>query len=167
MKERRKKKLPADFKPAKPVLQVFPGPAGRRGLGSVFFLSCGSTRIGAQSGLQIITGAQFPAHALRTLWPTLSNLHICTRPAPIIHLVFQPFYQSGRRPEWEQIAPPLLPPRWPWATLTQGSCMAAQFFFERCCLPLLTSAGLSTQSTSLTSSESIWVTAHLFSQLQV
>ena len=102
--KKKKKKPPAVFKLAKLVFLVFLDATGKRGLGSIFFLSCGSSMMGAGSrmgaGSTVSTSVHFPAHTLKSaVWTTPFTLCICTRLALTIHLVVQTNDQSMRCPE--------------------------------------------------------------------
>ena len=84
------------------------------------------------------------------------------------------FDQFVSHPEWEQIAPSLLPLFWASCCVQEvpAQCLISSFVRgpHECGWLFLTSAWLSTQTNSLTCSESIWVTAimaHLFSHLQM
>ena len=70
-----------DFKPANLVLQVFPDPAGRGGLGSIIFPFLWFQEDGGLVWTTVMTGAQFPVHALR-------DCAVCTHHS--VHL-----YQAG------------------------------------------------------------------------
>ena len=61
----------------------------------------------------VITGAQFPAYALRALWG--GTLRTEARPMVIIHLILQPFDQSVRCTGWERKCPHLPPSLLTWS----------------------------------------------------
>ena len=92
----RKKKSLADFKPAKRIL-LFSWTLQAGGSGHHFLIFYPFLVFLPDCGLvwaTVFTGAQFQANALRVLCGSHCPLHICTRPAPLIYLIAQPFDQS-------------------------------------------------------------------------
>ena len=70
---------------------------------------------------------QFLAHALRAMCGLHCPLCTCARPVPTNHFILQPFRQSVRFTEWEQIVPKLL---LHWLVCgVPGPCTVAQLPF--------------------------------------
>ena len=110
----------------------------------------------------IITGAQFPVHALKALWSCPLCVFVLGQ-----HLWSTSFCDLLINP-WgtlsgSKLHPLLLPFCWSGRCVCEVPAQVHSSFFERspfgCQLPLLTSALLYTQFNSLTIPESIWVTA--------
>ena len=90
------------------------GSCRQRGVGLHFFSFLWFCKDWGSDWATIITGVQFLAHALRTLWSQHSPPAHLEPLAWISHLVLHPFNQSMRCTDWEQIAPPILPLCWHW-----------------------------------------------------
>ena len=129
-----KKKLPPDFKPDNMVLQVFQDPAGRGGLGSIFFFFFSFPVVPQGWRLSLgYSNHRCPVSSPRpqsTVQPMLSTLRIGARLVLIIHLLLHPFEQSMRCTEWEQIMLSLLPLCWPGCCLRplQSSSVPLEVF---------------------------------------